>query len=68
MTEAEQIAAFLATRGATQCDAAPAYGVDAATDKARRMAAREASRFESIERASENHMQRVREERGYYRS
>jgi len=57
-------AAFLAKGGqVTQAPEGAAYGLNAAADKAKREDAR---RFAAIERDSETHMQRVREERGYY--
>lgn len=60
-------AAFLAKGGAvTTAPEGVAYGVSAAADAAKRDELREARRFELIERQSETHIQRVREERGYY--
>ena len=40
MTEADQIAAFLARKGATVCAPGLAYGVDAEADRAKRAEAR----------------------------
>lgn len=66
-------AAFLAKGGAvTVAPAGLAYGVDAEADKVKRAAERSRREGEAYalaaERRSENHMQRVREERGYYGS
>lgn len=62
-------AAFAARGGeVTHAPEGVAYGVNAATDKAKRAEAREQREYERAERDSENYMQRVREERGYYRS
>lgn len=62
-------AAFLA-KGGTVSVAPPAvaYGIDRDIDRARRAAARDEADYRAAERHSENHVQRVREERGYYGS
>lgn len=65
MTQAEldaMKAAFAAKGGTvTQAGEGVAFGVNAEADKLKRKQAREARRFEQIEHASENYVQRVRE-------
>ena len=71
MTDSERIAAFLASKGATQVAPAPAYGVDPATDKERRRAAYRAASdhaWHMTEQEAEQRQQRGVEENGYYKS
>lgn len=53
MTDKEQIAAFLASKGATVVPEAPAYGVDLQADKERRRVARETRWADEAERRAE---------------
>ncbi len=57
MTDQDQIAAFLAQRGATQCGSGIAYGVNAEADKAKRTAERARRREEEEEAAYERRME-----------
>jgi len=59
--EADQIAAFLARKGATVCAPAPAYGVDKEADRAARAKARGERDAEAMEREAERYAEDVRE-------
>lgn len=61
MSDSDLIAAYLAKRAATQCDTAPAYGVDPAADKERRRVARLQRDYAASEREGERYAESVRE-------